>query len=327
LCLPSEDGVPSLVETVFEYIQQQQTAKSSQLESNEITLSTLNYDETATNATTVIINNEDDPMRIQTTTTSSALSERVQAMDQMIVHRLGYDTAGLLVLAKTIPAVRALNILFRTRPSIPLSSTTTTNKKPSSDAKITLAENKSENENVVQQPNDVVTESTDDSIVDVHGNFAERLNQIGIIRQYEVLVAGHVRPQINATTESQTSAAEDDVYGTNHTTDAMTTRPPPHGGYGWIHLPLMRCYEYPPYMRVSTPEQQQLLLSLDPTMVGKKLLEAPKSSLTYYEIMKYEYYQNNPSLPVTRMTLTSMTGRTHQLNVHCTYYLFCICTM
>lgn len=137
-------------------------------------------------------------------------------MDQMVVHRLGMDTSGLMVFAKTIDAVRGMNALFRTR-------------------KIT--------------------------------------------RQYEGLVCGHV--------------ANDE---------------------GSITLPLMRDYEHPPYMRVSTDDHQAALVELDPTVVGKKLLEAPKASLTHYSVIAREELK---SLPVTRLTLTSISGRTHQLNVHC----------
>jgi tRNA pseudouridine32 synthase / 23S rRNA pseudouridine746 synthase len=137
-------------------------------------------------------------------------------MDQMVVHRLGMDTSGLLVMAKTMDAVRALQSLFRSR-------------------KIT--------------------------------------------RQYEALVCGHV--------------VEDE---------------------GVMTLPLMRDYEHPPYMRISTDAHQAVLCDLDPALVGKKLLEAPKASLTHYQVVSRETVGD---YPVTRLTLTSISGRTHQLNVHC----------
>jgi tRNA pseudouridine32 synthase / 23S rRNA pseudouridine746 synthase len=221
LCLPSEEGVPSIAETVYNYVQQK--------------------------------SKDDHPAT-------------TLAMDQMVVHRLGYETAGLLVLAKTIPAVRGLHTLFRMRPS-PRNAPGSHHSTPPS----------------------IIPENTTriDSASDDDGSMQSSWSQqLGIVRQYEVLVVGHV---VNRT-----------------------------DGGGWIHLPLMRCYEYPPYMRVSTEAQQQFLLALDPAKVGKKLLEAPKQSLTHYEIVAYEYWQQNASLPVTRLTLTSLTGRTHQLNVHCT---------
>lgn len=105
-----------------------------------------------------------------------------------------------------------------------------------------------------------------------------------ITRQYEVLVCG-------------------DVVGED----------------GTIDMPLMRDYVFPPYMRVSTDEHQKALLSLDPAIVGKKLLEAPKSSQTKFDVVGRESLLDT-DLPVTRLKLTSITGRTHQLNVHCSAF-------
>jgi len=137
-------------------------------------------------------------------------------MDKMVVHRLGMDTSGLVVFARTNAALRELNSLFRTR-------------------KVT--------------------------------------------RKYEALVCGHV--------------AQDS---------------------GSIDLPLMRDYECPPFMRVSTDDHQRALIGLDAEVVGKKMLESPKDSLTTYEVVSRESMDGND---VSRLTLTSISGRTHQLNVHC----------
>ena len=82
---------------------------------------------------------------------------------------------------------------------------------------------------------------------------------------------------------------------------------------GIINLPLMRDYEFPPFMRVSTDAHQAALVDLDPEEVGKKLLGQPKESLTKYEVVSREELNGQP---VTRVTLTSISGRTHQLNVH-----------
>ena len=165
LCVPSEESIPSLAETVFK------TIKHS-----------------------------------------------LSSYDRMVVHRLGMDTSGLVVFAKTMDGLRGMNALFRTR---------------------------------------------------------------HVTRQYEVLVCGHI---------------QDDE--------------------GIIDMPLMRDYEFPPFMRVSTDEHQQALIDLDPAIVGKKLLEAPKPSMTRYQVVAREEF-GDKKLPVTRLTLTSITGRTHQLNVHC----------
>eukprot|EP00804_Cyclotella_cryptica_P018180 CCRYP_005939-RA/>CCRYP_005939-RA protein AED:0.25 eAED:0.25 QI:290/1/1/1/0.5/0.33/3/734/340 len=137
-------------------------------------------------------------------------------MDKMVVHRLGMDTSGLVIFARTNNALRELNSLFRTR-------------------KIT--------------------------------------------RKYEALVCGHV--------------ASDE---------------------GEITLPLMRDYEFPPYMRVSTDHHQRVLIGLDFSEVGKKLLESPKESVTIYQVLSRDDINGHA---VTRLSLTSVSGRTHQLNVHC----------
>ena len=126
----------------------------------------------------------------------------------MVVHRLGMDTSGLVVFARTDNALRGMNTLFRTR-------------------KVT--------------------------------------------RSYEALVCGSI----------------EDTEGT-------------------INLQLMRDYEYPPFMRVSTDEHQRALIGLDPEDVGKKLLERPKESLTKYEVIGKEDMEGNP---VTRVKLTSVSGR------------------
>jgi len=76
----------------------------------------------------------------------------------------------------------------------------------------------------------------------------------------------------------------------------------------------MRDYEFPPYMRVSTEEHQRALIGLSAGDVGKKILESPKESLTRYVVEGREEVEGKE---VTRVTLTSVSGRTHQLNVHC----------
>mmetsp|Transcript_37810 Transcript_37810/g.82870 ORF Transcript_37810/g.82870 Transcript_37810/m.82870 type:complete len:310 (-) Transcript_37810:135-1064(-) len=136
--------------------------------------------------------------------------------NKMACHRLGMDTSGLMIFAKTDAALRDLNAQFRTR-------------------KVT--------------------------------------------RKYEALVKGHV--------------ADDS---------------------GVIDQPLMMDYENPPYMCISTEEKQRALIGLSADDVGKKVLENPKNSITEYEVIEREEKDGEP---VTRLSLTSVTGRTHQLNVHC----------
>lgn len=85
--------------------------------------------------------------------------------------------------------------------------------------------------------------------------------------------------------------------------------------YGVIDMPLMRCLLHPPYMRVSTNTAQCFIASLDLTTkdLPKKYLEMPKDSLTEYKVIAREELDG---LPVTRVELVSISGRTHQLNVH-----------
>jgi tRNA pseudouridine32 synthase/23S rRNA pseudouridine746 synthase len=139
--------------------------------------------------------------------------------DHMVVHRLGMDTSGLIIMAKNKDAVRELNGVFRERK---------------------------------------------------------------VDRRYEALVAGHIEKD-----------------------------------EGIINLPIMRDYERPPYVRISTDEHQRALIALDPEEVGKKILEGPKESITKYEVVGREFLQGQP---VTRVVLTSISGRYHQLNVHMAAY-------
>lgn len=83
---------------------------------------------------------------------------------------------------------------------------------------------------------------------------------------------------------------------------------------GVIDLPLMRDFMFPPFISVSTDERQRALIGLEAEEVGKKLLEGPKDSLTKYSVIAREELGGHP---VTRVALTSISGRTHQLNVHC----------
>ena len=82
---------------------------------------------------------------------------------------------------------------------------------------------------------------------------------------------------------------------------------------GIINLPVMRDYRCPPYVRISTNDHQWALVDLTAADVGKKILEGPKESITKYEVVAREFLQGQP---VTRVTLTSITGRYHQINVH-----------
>ena len=59
------------------------------------------------------------------------------------------------------------------------------------------------------------------------------------------------------------------------------------------------------------------MIGLSVEDVGKKLLERPKESLTKFTVVGKEELEGNA---VTRVSLTSISGRTHQLNVHLAAY-------
>lgn len=75
---------------------------------------------------------------------------------------------------------------------------------------------------------------------------------------------------------------------------------------GIIDLPIMRDYERPPFMRISTNEHQRKLIDLGKNIVGKKILELPKESITRYRVVAREELDGQP---VTRVILTSVSGR------------------
>jgi len=101
---------------------------------------------------------------------------------------------------------------------------------------------------------------------------------------------------------------------------------------GEIDLPLVRDIANPPFMRVATVESEEMQRKIIDEhsdsndgqhsgflrMIGK----GAKPSLTYYRLLSHEYLidessKNSGRLPVTRVELQPITGRTHQLRVHC----------
>jgi len=88
------------------------------------------------------------------------------------------------------------------------------------------------------------------------------------------------------------------------------------GDAGEMDMPLMRDFVSPPYMRVSSDDLQRALVGVEdlPAEISKKILENPKDSLTQYSVVGREELGGNA---VSRLSLTSVSGRTHQLNVHC----------
>jgi tRNA pseudouridine32 synthase / 23S rRNA pseudouridine746 synthase len=88
---------------------------------------------------------------------------------------------------------------------------------------------------------------------------------------------------------------------------------------GLIDLPLQKDHERPPFMRVATPKSEhaaaQVVQDLQHHGWKKIMRRKPKPSTTEFEVISREYIGEN--LPVTRLSLKPITGRTHQLRVHC----------
>lgn len=86
---------------------------------------------------------------------------------------------------------------------------------------------------------------------------------------------------------------------------------------GSIEFPLQRNPENLPFMKVSDEESMRALLGIAddlPKELKKKFIKNPMRCLTTYEVVGKEELDGQD---VTRVSLTSVTGRTHQLNVHC----------
>lgn len=87
---------------------------------------------------------------------------------------------------------------------------------------------------------------------------------------------------------------------------------------GQIDLPLQKDHKRPPFMRVATPlsehEAAQVVQDLQHHGWKKIMRRKPKPSTTEFEVMSREMLHE---IPVTRLALKPITGRTHQLRVHC----------
>lgn len=125
----------------------------------------------------------------------------------------------------------------------------------------------------------VIYALTESALKRLHQDFRERDNRVK--KTYEALVCGHI------------SVSE-----------------------GEIDLPLERDPTRPPFMRVSLGEGRQG--DEENRSFGafaKHIDKAPKPSLTEFRVLSRDYLKG--TYPVTRVELKPLTGRTHQLRVHC----------
>ncbi|KAL3807774.1 hypothetical protein ACHAXA_000327 [Cyclostephanos tholiformis] len=160
----------------------------------------------------------------------------------------------------------------------------------------------------------------------LHGAFRDRTGD-GVRKAYEALLVGWLdidrwmeratRTGRNDDDGDDASDSVDDGGGWSDMPEWTTDASCPLGG-GEICLPLQRDHKHPPFMRVSTPESEcearMAVRDLNNAGYSKLIAKRPKPSTTRFRILSHESWMGHP---VTRVELMPITGRTHQLRVHC----------
>jgi tRNA pseudouridine32 synthase / 23S rRNA pseudouridine746 synthase len=146
----------------------------------------------------------------------------------------------------------------------------------------------------------------------LHAMFRDRL----VDKQYECLIMGHF-PWFDDVIGGDSTGGDGNGETNNYDGKLME-----------IDLPLQRDHEHPPFMRVSTPRSEAAAMqTVDDlkshgfrTLVKKK----PKESKTLLRVMERASLnvggdddEEMTMLPYTRLRLEPITGRMHQLRVHC----------
>lgn len=147
-------------------------------------------------------------------------------------------------------------------------------------------DNKKKNKKKNKRQHDQINADSNNTMPAVVKEYQQNQNTpIVVMKEYEALVCGHLPAGITS---------------------------------GYIDLPLQRDVHHPPFMRVSTPHSEtlarQVVDALRERNWTKLSKRNPKPSRTCFQVVARELLGE---LPVTRLSLTLITGRTHQLRVHC----------
>lgn len=261
----------------------------------------------------------------------------------MAVHRLDMDTSGLVVYGKTKSAVSTLHQVFRRESENSSNQNGNDNSKKKKKQKQKNRGGTSKKQKLYQEHLQRQQQQQEEKAVTSNDKAQDddRTEQID----------SDVKPNLNEATQVPTSATTVETTTASSTFTKSVIKEyealvcghlPLHIESGHIDLPLQKDIHHPPFMRVSTPHSESLARQVVDALRARNWTKLskrnPKQSQTNFRVMGREYYyecaadttdgtanvassssssQETRRFPVTRLSLTPVTGRTHQLRVHC----------